>query len=543
VADRSYDPVFSRNKAVSVVPRFVDEANLDFHLSAGSPLLDAGIAIADAEWGSTEGPADLGAFGIAVSNSASGPADAGMERARAGDYEAAVKAVRARANMPHAPAMEAALLRAALDDAGAAAVLARMGSPSAGDLVARYERVRQGTTDPALWDLLAANPERLLEMADMYIQWGLLRDALMLVTHKYPRPVPALNNALMLYYRSYCRDQLDYTYYAGEDLRVAGTLPIQDLYPRFPGALQVFQRAVQRNPTDVNAHFLLALLHQNAGRVSAARESLQNALKLRPGFPDAEALLAKLGPGPAPVRKLRPVGSGPAPDATAAATVPAASSPREIAAMALRIAASGDIGVAMSYFTPGRFPKEKQEDEVREAYIELRLRRLVAQAAAKQCAAAIQGLTHLEAEDKSLPFTLNGFGSFTKGVRFQYWVGVVEFACVDQNAARKRWEILAKASPEIASTDHAYPYMALAKLDPAEGKIQARKALGFLQRQLGTAAPEYQGALLYSQGLLQMIAGRNDDAAASFRAGAEAGPPGMVEYLNLEAIRMLDAGQ
>ena len=43
--------------------------------------------------------------------------------------------------------------------------------------MARYERVRQGTADPALWDLLAANPERLLELADLYIQWGLLRDA------------------------------------------------------------------------------------------------------------------------------------------------------------------------------------------------------------------------------------------------------------------------------------------------------------------------------------------------------------------------------
>ena len=206
-----------------------------------------------------------------------------MERARAGDYAAAVKAVRTRAGMPHAQALEAALLRAAFDDAAAAAVLARMGPPAAGDLMARYERVRQGTPDPALWDVLAANPDGFLELADLYIQWGLLRDALALVTHKYPRPVPALNNALMLYYRSYCRDLLDYTYYAGEDLRVAGTLPIKDVTPRFPGALQVFQLAVQRNPTDANAYVLLALAQQNAGNVPAAREALQNALKLRPG--------------------------------------------------------------------------------------------------------------------------------------------------------------------------------------------------------------------------------------------------------------------
>jgi hypothetical protein len=176
---------------------------------------------------------------------------------------------------------------------------------------------------------------------------------------------------------------------------------------------------------------------------------------------------------------------------------------------------------------------------VREAYIELRLRQLVALAAARQCPAVIKGLGSLDAEDKSLPFTFNGFGSFTKGVRFQYWLGVVEFACVDETSARKRWERLSKANPEIASTDYAYSYMALARLDADQGKIKARTALGFLQRQLA-ASPDYQGVLLYNQGLLQMIAGRKDDAAASFRAGAAAGPPGMAEYLNLDAIHMLD---
>jgi hypothetical protein len=85
--------------------------------------------------------------------------------------------------------------------------------------------------------------------------------------------------------------------------------------------------------------------------------------------------------------------------------------------------------------------------------------------------------------------------------------------------------------------------MALAKVDPEEGKARASAALEALQRQLATAPPSAKGTLLYNQGLLQMIADRKTDAAASFRAGAAAGPPGMVEYLNLDAIRLLDAGQ
>ena len=95
---------------------------------------------------------------------------------------------------------------------------------------------------------------------------------------------------------------------------------------------------------------------------------------------------------------------------------------------------------------------------MREAFVELRLRRAVDLAIAHQCAAANQGVANLDAEDKAVPFTFNGFASFIKGIRFQYWVGVVEFNCVDENAARRRWEKLAKASQPVASTDHAYPY-------------------------------------------------------------------------------------
>jgi len=180
---------------------------------------------------------------------------------------------------------------------------------------------------------------------------------------------------------------------------------------------------------------------------------------------------------------------------------------------------------------------------VREAYIELRLRGLLTMAETKQCAGAVQGIANLEAQDTRLPFTSGGFGNFTKGARFQYLLGVVEFACVDQNAARKRWETVSKADAGIASTDYAYPFLALAKLDPTVGVARSRKALDFLGKQMGSAAAGVQGTLLYSQGLLQAAVGKRSEAQSSLHAGAEAGPAGMVEYLNLEAIRALESGQ
>jgi len=527
-SDRGYDPVFSRNQALLVPPRFVDEANLDFHLSAQSPLLDAGIGITSRRWGVTSGPVDLGAFGITTAP-VPGAADPAMELAFAGDFAGALEALRKRGNRPQL-ALEAALLRAAFDEPAGAEILARIGTPPAGDLMARFERVRQGAPDPALWDLLAANPERLLELADIYIQWNLTRDAMVLLTHKYSTPPPALHTALVEYYRAYCRDRLDYGFYASEAMRAALALPVQGLVPGYAGALRVLPAIVELNPTDAGAQYLLGAAYQTSGNIAAARDALRNALLLRPGFPDAEALLAKVGP--APVTRNR----APAAPSTAATDPP--QTPRALALQALRIAAAGDPGAALSYFTPQRFPQPQVEPVVREAYFELRLRRVLDAAGAGKCPAALQWLKELEGPDKTLPFTSGGFAGLLKSVRVQYWVGVVEFACVDQGAARKRWEILTRATPEIGTTDHAYPVLAQFKLDPAEGRVQARRAFGFLQRQLSGDLPEHPGELYYSQGLLMMAAGRNAEAAESFRSGAAAGPPGIVEYLNLDGARL-----
>jgi hypothetical protein len=120
-------------------------------------------------------------------------------------------------------------------------------------------------------------------------------------------------------------------------------------------------------------------------------------------------------------------------------------------------------------------------------------------------------------------------------------VGVVEFACTEQSAARKRWEILTRMTPEIGASDHPYPTLALFKLNPDEARTQARRTLNFLQRQLDGDQPDHLGELYYSQGLLLMMLGRDGEAAESFRAGVAAGPPGLVEYLNLDAARLLTA--
>jgi len=65
-ADANYSPPFIKNKGQDVVPGFVGESNLDFHLRPGGALIGAGTSVNDSDWGSITGTPDLGAYGIAT---------------------------------------------------------------------------------------------------------------------------------------------------------------------------------------------------------------------------------------------------------------------------------------------------------------------------------------------------------------------------------------------------------------------------------------------------------------------------------------------
>lgn len=478
--------------------------------------------------------------------------------ARSGDYNAAADALRSplslRPKLARAGVVEAALLRAAGDTDRAGAALARVRQLDPTDFVARYEQVRQGVADDTLWEHLAADPERVLEIADLYMHWGLYADAMAALEYKYPLvpsnrtepgAVPPQDYPLVAYYRGYCRERLGQD--AGEDFRAASVQQVRYVFPNRAGTLPVLLAAIERNPSDATAHYLLGLMYLDSRLVAEAAAEWQAVQKARPGFPEAAAMLALVRPvlarAPAPASVLAPPRASRAP---ASAPEPAAAfhgPPREIALAALLTAASGNLSRALEAFSASSFPEEKQEDVVREAYIELQLQRLLALAAARRCDVVDNELTHLGFEDKSLPFTFHGFGAFMKGVRFQYLVGVVEAACGEDKSARKRWERLAKARPQPSSPDYAFPYLALARLKPDEAGAQAQAGLAEVRRGLAAADPASRPALLYSQGLLLMTLGKTEEAAASFQEGANALPAGVLQYLNADALRTMSSGR
>lgn len=474
-------------------------------------------------------------------------APGGAARAREGVAQA--QAARARGDVAGNAAAKIAVAKAAALDATDSAV--------------RFEQVRQGGSDPTLWEHLAADPERVLEIAELYMHWGRYRDALEVLMYRY-QPVSAMrrepgaampqDDALVAYYRGYCHQKLDE--YSAEDFRTGSSLPVRYDFPSRAGERRVLEEALKMNGGDANAHYLLGLWLLNAQMILEGSRELQTAHKLRPDLAEVRALLAtlKLPVQPMPVT-ARPAVPAPAPVPVSAprveslampsmpsmpsmASVPGwfTGKPRDVANAALDAAAAGNLDQAAGYFIRANFPEGKQDDAIRAAYIEVQLQRLRATADAGQCAAADRGITTLGYEDKSLPFTFTGFGAFVKTARFQYQLGLVEAACVDEKEARKRWEKVSKMRAGIASPDFAYSYMALAKLGPVGG-------LGIVVQQveagLAAARPEDLPGLLYNKGLLLLVLGNKADAEAAFRQGAAKAPAGMLRYLNSKALRAI----
>jgi hypothetical protein len=203
----------------------------------------------------------------------------------------------------------------------------------------------------------------------------------------------------------------------------------------------------------------------------------------------------------------------------------------DVAGRAL-VKSATDPAAAAALFTAANFPKNKQSDAVRRAYIEVQLQRLLERARAGNCGEVMPILGTLGHEDKNLPFTLYGFGSFMKSAYFQYNLGIVESLCGAGKAAQKRWSKLSRSSEPIDSADYAYPYLSAKRLGESNAGARIDAALQALKQ----AAPDdSRPVLIFTQGALLIAAGKNEEGEALLRKSLEDGDS-FVQYLSLTVL-------
>jgi tetratricopeptide (TPR) repeat protein len=476
--------------------------------------------------------------------------------AQTGDLEAALRLVRSlieeSPDSVRAGGVEVALLRHLSRAEEARGRLAHWRGLDPTSNLLRNEGALLGMQDPDLWRHLAGDPDRVLDVAEEYIGLGLYADALALLERKYPAGEGVMaeagtslpqDHALVAYYRGFCRERVGSPFKA--DYEAASGMSTRYVFPNRPGTLPVLRAALAANPNDATARFLLGSLLLSSGRVEEALAEWQQVRKLNPRIPvlhrnlglallhakkeaaaaldaflegldvdghnmalyvgadQAQSLLGK--PTAEHIRTLERY-----PDK-------AAMPPALVQKLALSLAEAGRGEEAEALFAGRFFPREENGTNVRQVYLEVRLRRAQTLSKAGKAAEAMAIVGSLDRPVPGLDFTKDGLTAFVEGSRVQYLIGEILNACGRAAEAREHWTRAVKGN-DWANVKPVFSYLAekrLGSVDEAAAKHSLEESLAraesFLEH--GTGFP---GIAMYSQGLLLRALGREPEARERF---------------------------
>ena len=477
--------------------------------------------------------------------------------ARAGDFAGALarlnEGMRTSPDAVRAGALEVALLRRAGRTSEAARRLRAWRAVDPTSSWLRYEAVRLGTPDAALWDHLGADPDRVLDLASEYIAAGLYADALDLLDRRYPAvgglqtepgAVAPQDHPEVVYYRGYVREKQGGSGRA--DYAAASKLSARYVFPSRALSLAVLARALAANPQDATAHFLLGTLLLASGRAPDAVQEWQEARRLDKTLPvlhrnlgrtllqiqnDVEGALAVFMEGmsadPTNVdlyqgadQAMSLLGRPTAERIAALSRYPdRASMPTELLQrLALALAEDGRAEEAKALLSGRFFAREEGGTNVRQVFVEVRLQEALALARAGRGTDALAIVEGLGREVPGFAFTKDGMDVFVDAPRTQYAAGEIASLAGDDAAARRHWQN-ATEGKEAFFRALPYAYAAARRLGGADeaawrARLEATVAQSDKFLESGTGFP---GVVVTSQGLMLRALGREDEARARFR--------------------------
>jgi tetratricopeptide (TPR) repeat protein len=496
--------------------------------------------------------------------------------ARQGEGAAAVGAIQEAVaedpEMTRGGALEIALLRREGRTGEARGRLARWRGQDPTSAILRNEAVRLGTPDPALWRHLAGDAQRVLEVAVDYMGLGAWDDALLVLEHPYPAdagvvPEPGAlapaQHPEIAYYRGYCRERLGRSGHA--DFQAASRLPATYVFPRRPQTIAVLRSAIADHPEDATAHALLGALMLSGGRVAAAIDEWEQALRIDPRIPvlhrnlglallhdgrldsAREVLTEGLGVDPLNVevylaldQVLGLLGRPAAERVTALEGYPdrMGMPAALVLKLALAFVEESRFEDAERLF-PGRFfPREEFGTNPRQVYLEVRLQRALGLARQGRREEALQIASHLGDAGPDLPFTKEGMESFLAGARVEYLLGEVFALVGDDVRARRQWQAAAAGHDNYPQADAAFVYAAGRRLGVAteeERRAPLEAALASWNNRL-VSGTNFPGANAAGQGYFLLALGEKSAGRAKLREALLLPDTMMSHYLSRAAL-------
>jgi tetratricopeptide (TPR) repeat protein len=479
------------------------------------------------------------------------------------------RAIAESPGMVRAGGMEVALLRHAGRVEEAMACLARWRSEDPPSSFLRHEAVLLGASDPSLRTHLAADPERVLEIAIDYMALGLWDDAHALLARTYPSAgvvaepgmVLPQDYPLVAYYRGYCAEKRGRS--GREDFALASHQSTRYVFPNRPESMVVLGRALEANPDDATAHFLLGSLFLSGGQVDEALGEWQRARALDPRLPvlhrnigftllyargaasdalavfqegmAADAANAELYEGADQALSL--LGRGAEERIASLGRHPGTPLPSALVyKRALALAEAGRFSEAESLF-PGRFfPREEFGTNVRQVYLEVKLREAFALAREGRRAEAAALAASFGQTVPGFDFTRDGMKAFVDAPRFQYYCGELEALLGDDAAARAHWR-QAAAGGDFRQVVFAHrAAQRLGEAGQGEWRPRLEAALAEADSYLFRGG-HYPAVATCARGLLLRALGRASEGDAALRQVFTLPDKGMPHHMARLALR------
>jgi tetratricopeptide (TPR) repeat protein len=181
----------------------------------------------------------------------------------------------------------------------------------------------------------------------------------------------------------------------------------------------------------------------------------------------------------------------------------------------LNLSEAGDYERANGLFRNRFFPREEGGTNVRQVWVEVELRNVLALAKAGKCEEALEKAQHLGSPVPEIAFTHDGLDPIIQLARTNYLLGTVYASCGRSEEAMSRFQLAASVQ---AADQVRWAWLAAQKLPGFDGKQwKERLEAALVQAESRSETSAYPSWWDYTAGALQAALGKKQEAEQSFR--------------------------
>jgi tetratricopeptide (TPR) repeat protein len=397
---------------------------------------------------------------------------------------------------------------------------------------------------------LADDADRVLNIAAEYIRLGMYSRALTVLSRDYPPAVADESepgqlhpnrHPLIAYYRGYCQQKMGHS--GSDDFSAAAKLPTEYVFPSRAEDIEVLTAALNANPEDASAYYLLGTLYFSKGQTDEALSQWDRARKLNPQIPVLDASLGRalLHAKDDPEQALAVFQEGLRIDIHNLALYTGIDqalsilrhSPQERVAaleqypdranmptsliyeLILNLAESREFEKAAALFHDRFFQREEGGTNVRQVWLEVQIRYALSQAQHGQCSEAVKVLDQLAQPVADLPFTHDGLDPFLRSARFNYLIGNVYKTCNLPDRGRDHFK---QASEQSNFEDAVWAWKASQQLPGSDPQSEKQKLQSIRERTKNSGEDSSpSGRWFYNAAMLDDALGNAQQAEREFR--------------------------